>query len=207
MMSRSAALRIVIGALMICCGSAHGSVIDPEYDPIKDYSDLRPGRVVVVGVVESVQNVEIGTTGTYPEITLAVEATYVGEQRTIMTVIGFNTCYVQNNEWLISQIGDAPWLVPGDRVLIMAQEVPAENTGRTSACLRLRSAFYILDHNTLSSNALYTYRGVPGVKNAALSSVSSSLVDVLRAMPREPAPTGYSLDDFVSAINKKQEAR
>jgi hypothetical protein len=202
-MIRSLIQASVVAILVTCFGHSYGSIIDPNYDPIQDFANLQAGRVVVAGVVDSVSNVVMGPGGVVPEITLTVEATYVGEERTSIKVIGFNTCFVENGEWWISQMDGAPWLVPGDRVLIMAQETPVGSVTDSLSCFRLKSAFYILDHDPLRSNRLYTYRGDPAAKNAFMNSASSTLTDVLRATPRAAVATEYSLDVFVSAIKNK----
>jgi hypothetical protein len=137
----------------------------------------------------------------YPAIQLDVERTYYGEQETTVEIIGFNTCFLENGEWVTTQIAGKPWLVPGDRVFVLAQYMNRQNKdGVETTYLRLHTALFILDRGPLGTNRLYTYHSAGTTKSEAGGAAAITLTDILSSMMREPEATRYSLDELIMAV-------
>lgn len=182
------------------------TTVQPGYKLTDSFTGLKAGQIVVVGKVRSVSNRDLtlpnGRTQALPAIVIDVESTLFGSVADSVTVLGFNTFLAGESGWTTSVLIGSPWFVPGDRVLVKAQEFTAQPAGgEFTAFYRVRKAAFLLDDDPLGANALYSLIGGTPRVDLTDTSRASSLTVILGSLDRTPRSTGFHLGDIIAAIN------
>jgi len=191
--------------MLLIAGPDMATVVQPGYTLLDSYTNLTEGSVVVVGRVIDVHNVEIerhqGQVRVYPEIEIDIEECLYGGVTGTIKILGLNTFVHQNGQWLIRATGGAPWLVPGDRVLVKARQSELKSTtlGLT-LFYRLRTASFLLDSQPLVENQLYEYTGfAPSVDLQDKAGVLTP-VGILESAKRNAIPLELTIADILRSI-------
>lgn len=164
--------------------------------------------VVVLGRVESVRNVKVlfhGRPRIRPEISISVQQMFAGAPRDTVKILGVNTFYQDDGEWMTVVSEGMPLLIPGDQVVVAAapaEVVWADMGARTT--LRLRSASFVVgeeDGSAAGGYNLFQYtRSYLTVDLAHCT--DCSLESILSAVVRIPGPCDHALEDFPRALSE-----
>jgi len=165
--------------------------------------------VVVLGRVESVRNAKVlmnGRPRIRPEISISVQQTFAGTPGDTVKILGVNTFYQDDGEWMTVMSEGMPLLVPGDHVVVAA--VPAEVVWADKGpktTLRLRSVSYVMvekNGSIAGGNNLFQYTGSYLTVDLA-HCTDCSLESILNAVVRIPGPCHHALEDFPSALSER----
>ncbi|MBU8869277.1 MAG: hypothetical protein KOO60_00255 [Gemmatimonadales bacterium] len=172
----------------------------------KRLQNLTPDKMVLVGTVIEVEPAEYlqsnGRCAPIPKITIDVDLALYGDPGDSIAVFGYNTFYRTSDGGWGYRIGElAPWITPGDIVLVVTIYVDRLQDAATGKGFhRIRTVLFLEDNNYTPESPLFERktRVSNSLKNVLADSMSYE--SLLTFIEKTNVGTKFTLKQIQNAI-------
>ena len=192
--------------VMVLCGQSEGTTIQPGYNFLDDFEEMKPGQSVVIAVAigEDTRGGTLGfrESGTRRTLAFQIEKVLWGDPVQGAPILLPNTFVFDGSCWGATVVVGRQWVFPGDRVLLaMSYQPPNETTDQFG--VSWPKVIRFLGPGPLT-NGTKLFVSVPNTKTPKPSidpcGQNTSFEDMLKTLSVKKRESIYTLGDILRAL-------